>query len=103
MFELKRAGILIYAVYLNSVPLMQNAGIELYSTEAVKIQLLKEYKDYVNMFSEEEADKMPDFMYIEHSILIEKDKNVSFKSIYLLSANELYILHNYLDLSLIKG
>ena len=103
MFKLKRADISIYAVYLNSVSLMQNADIELYSTEVIKIQLLKKYKDYVDIFSEEKTDKMPDFVHIEHLILIKEDKNVLFKSIYLLSVNELCILHNYLDLSLIKG
>ena len=82
---------------------MQNAGIELYSTEAVKIQLSKKYKDYADVFSEKKADKMSDFMYIEHLIFIEEDKNVSFKSIYSLSINELYVLHNYLNLSLIKN
>ena len=46
---------------------------------------------------------MPDFMYIEHLISIKKDKDVLFRSIYPLSANELHVLHNYLDLSLIKG
>ena len=45
---------------------------------------------------------MPDFMYIEHLIFIKEDKNVSFKSIYFLSVNELYVLHNYLNLSLVK-
>ena len=103
MFKLKRADISIYTVYLNPVSLMQNADIELYSTEAVKIQLLKEYEDYADMFSEKKADKMSNFVYIEYLISIEEGKNVSFKSIYLLSANELYILHNYLNLSLIKG
>ena len=82
---------------------MQNAGIELYSTEAVKIQLLKEYKDYINVFSEEETDKMSNFVHIEYLIFIEKDKNVLFESIYSLSVNELHILYNYLNLSLIKG
>ena len=103
MFKLKRADTSIYAVYLNSVPFIQNAGIELYSTEAVKIQLLKEYKDYTDVFSEEKTDKMPDFVHIEHLIFIKKDKDVSFKSIYLLSVNELCVLHNYLDLSFVKG
>ena len=102
MFELKRADTSIYAVYLNSMPFMQNAGIELYSIEAVKIQLLKKYEDYADIFSEEKADKMSDFMYIEHLIFIEKDKDVSFKSIYSLSVNELCVLCNYLNLSLIK-
>ena len=46
---------------------------------------------------------MSDFMHVEHLIFIEKDKNVLFKSIYSLSVNELYVLHNYLDLSLAKG
>ena len=103
MFELKRADALIYAVYLNSMPFMQNAGIELYSIEVIKIQLSKEYKDYTDVFSEKETDKMSDFVHIEHLILIKKDKNVLFRSIYSLSMNELYILCDYLDLSLIKG
>ena len=46
---------------------------------------------------------MSDFVHIEHSIFIKEGKNVLFKSIYPLSANELYVLHNYLDLSLAKG
>ena len=103
MFKLKRVNVLIYVMYLNSVSLIQNISIELYSTEAVKIQLLKEYEDYVNVFSEEKINKMPNFVYIEHLIFIKKGKNVLFKSIYSLSVNELYILHNYLDLSLVKG
>ena len=103
MFKLKRADTLIYAVYLNSMPLIQNAGIELYSTEAVKIQLLKKYKDYTDIFLEKEADKMSNFVHIEHSIFIKKDKDVSFRSIYPLSVNELHVLCNYLNLSLVKG
>ena len=103
MFKLKRADTLIYTVYLNSMPLIQNVSIELYSTEVIKIQLLKKYKDYTDVFSEEETDKMSNFMHIEHLIFIKEDKNVSFKSIYSLSVNELYVLHNYLDLSLAKG
>ena len=102
MFELKRADILIYVVYLNSVLFIQNAGIELYSTEVIKIQLLKEYKDYVNMFSEEKTDKMSNFVHIEHLIFIEKGKNVLFESIYSLSINKLCVLCNYLNLSLTK-
>ena len=82
---------------------MQNVSIELYSTEAVKIQLLKKYKDYTDIFLEEETDKMSNFVYIEHLIFIKEDKNVLFKSIYSLSVNKLHVLHNYLDLSLIKG
>ena len=81
---------------------MQNADIELYFTEAVKIQLLKKYEDYTNIFSEEKADKISDFMHIEHLILIKKDKDVLFESIYSFSANKLYVLCNYLNLSLIK-
>ena len=102
MFKLKRANISIYIIYLNSISLIQNVSIELYSTEAVKIQLLKKYKDYADVFSEKKTDKMSDFMHIEHLILIKKDKNVLFRSIYSLSANELYILCNYLNLSLVK-
>ena len=69
----------------------------------IKIQLLKEYKDYVNVFSEEEADKMSDFVYVEHLIFIEEGKDVLFESIYSFSANELCVLCDYLNLSLIKS
>ena len=103
MFKLKRADVSIYAVYLNSISLMWNVNVELYSTEVVKIQLLKEYEDYADVFSEKKTDKMPDFVHIEHLIFIKKGKNVLFKSIYSLSVNELYVLCNYLDLSLIKS
>ena len=103
MFKLKRADTLIYAVYLNSASLIWNAGIELYSTEVIKIQLLKKYKDYADIFSEEKADKMSNFVHIEHLIFIKKSKNVSFRSIYSFSANELCILCNYLNLSLVKS
>ena len=103
MFELERAGAPIYAVYLNPAPPMRNAGVELYSTEAVEIQLPKEYEDYADVFSEEEADKMPDFVRVEHSIPIEEGKDVPFGPIYPLSANELRVLRDYLDSSLAKG
>ena len=103
MLKLKRADASIYMMYLNSVPFIQNVSIELYSTDTVKIQLLKKYEDYADIFLEEKTVKMSNFVHIEHLIFIKKDKNVSFKSIYSLSANELYVLYNYLDLSLIKG
>ena len=103
MFKLKRADTLIYVIYLNSVSLIWNVSIELYSIEAVKIQLLKKYEDYADIFSEKKTDKMSDFMYIEHLIFIKKDKNVLFESIYSLSTNKLYVLCDYLDLSLTKG
>ena len=90
-------------MYLNSVPFIQNASIELYSTEVIKIQLLKKYEDYADIFSEKKTDKMSDFVHIEYLIFIKKDKNVLFRSIYSLSMNELYILCNYLDLSFIKS
>ena len=103
MFKLKRADILIYIVYLNSVSFIWNTDVELYFTEVIKIQLPKKYKDYANVFSEKEADKISDFMYIEYLIFIKKDKDVLFESIYSLSVNELCILYNYLNLSLIKS
>ena len=46
---------------------------------------------------------MSNFVYIEYLILIEEDKDVLFESIYSFSINELYVLCDYLNLSLIKG
>ena len=67
-------------------------------------QYMNDLKPHLyDVFSEEKADKMSNFVHIEHLIFIKKDKDVLFRSIYSLSANELYVLHNYLNLSLVKG
>jgi hypothetical protein len=66
------------------------------------MQLLKEYKDYADVFLEKNALKLPNSTRIEHTISIEKDKKVLFSPIYSLLANKLQILREYLKSSLTK-
>jgi hypothetical protein len=51
------------------------------------VQLLKEYKDYTDVFLEKNALKLPDFTRVEHAISIEEGKRVLFSSIYSLLAS----------------
>ena len=85
------------------MPLIKNVSVKLYFINVVEIQLLKKYKAYIYVFSEKKAVQIFNFIYIEYLILIKEDKNISFKFIYFFSVNELHILCNYFDLSLVKN
>ncbi len=53
------------------------------------MQLLKEFKDYADIFSEENTAKLSDNIYVKHAIFIKKDKKILYKLIYFLSTNKL--------------
>jgi hypothetical protein len=89
-------------VYLTPADPLQDDCVGLNSIEVAEVQLLKEYEDYADVFSEENALKLPDFTRVEHAISIEKDKEVLFSPIYPLLANELQVLREYLKSSLVK-
>jgi hypothetical protein len=89
-------------VYLTSANPLQDDCLELNSIEVAKVQLLKEYKNYTDIFLEENILKLPDFTRVEYTISIEKGKEVLFSSIYSLLANKLQVLREYLKSSLAK-
>ena len=62
-----------------------------------------EYRDYANVFSESEADKLPESSRVIYLIEIEEGKEVLFSPIYTLSAKELRVLREYLESSIVKG
>ncbi len=66
------------------------------------MQLLKELKNYINIFSEENAAKLSNNTCVKHVILIKKDKKILYKLIYFLFVNELWVLYKYLESSIIK-
>ncbi len=66
------------------------------------IQLLKELKDYINIFSEENIAKLSNNTRVKHTILIKKDKKILYGLIYFLSVNELQVLRKYFKSSIIK-
>ena len=53
------------------------------------MQLLKELKDYINIFLKENTAKLSNNTYIKHAILIKKDKKILYKFIYFLFVNKL--------------
>jgi hypothetical protein len=89
-------------VYLTPTNSLQDDCLELNSIEVAKIQLLKEYKNYTDVFLKKNALKLPNFTRVKHAISIKKDKKVLFSSIYSLLANKLQILREYFKSSLTK-
>ena len=66
------------------------------------MQLLKELKDYTDIFLKENAAKLPDNMCVKHAILIKKGKKILYRLIYFLFINKLQVLRKYLKSSMIK-
>jgi hypothetical protein len=64
-----------------------------------EIRLPPKYKDYVDVFSEEEASKFPDFTRVKYSILIKEGAEVPHGPIYQLGEHELSVLRDYLESS----
>jgi hypothetical protein len=99
MFKLERLGAPIYVVFVTPAIPLRSDDVELNMTDTEEIRLPSEYKDYVNVFSEEEALKFPDSTRVEHSILIEEGAEVPHGPIYQLGEHELSVLHDYLESS----
>jgi hypothetical protein len=55
------------------------------------------------VFSESEAEKLPELSRVVYSIEIEEEKKVFFGPIYILSANKLRVLREYLESNIING
>jgi prophage maintenance system killer protein len=89
MFELKRLKAPIYIVFIAPMVLMRSDDVELYTIEVEEIQLSFKYTNYVDVFLKEEAAKFLKSICVEHAIPIKEDVEVSYKSIYSLSMNEL--------------
>jgi len=66
------------------------------------IQLPDKYKEYKDVFSKEEADKLPPYRNYDHKINLLPNTNPPFGPIYSLSEPELKALHKYLDENLAK-
>ena len=61
------------------------------------------YKDFFDVFSQEEAKKMPPHCKFDHEIHIENDQTPPHSHIYPLSGTELGLLREFLDDMLGKG
>jgi hypothetical protein len=68
-----------------------------------ELQLPKEYIEYTDVFSEEGVTKLSESTSVEYAIIIEEGKNIPYGPIYVLNANKLRVLREYIKSSLIKG
>jgi hypothetical protein len=99
MFELKRLRALIYVVFITSAIPLRSDSVELNTIDTEEIRLPPKYKNYVNVFSEEEASKFPNSTRVEYSISIKEDAEVPYSLIYQLREHELGVLRDYLESS----
>jgi hypothetical protein len=65
--------------------------------------LPNEFSDYADIFSEENADKLPPLDGKQHAIELEEGSSPPYSPIYNLSEKELGVLREYLDSALEKG
>jgi hypothetical protein len=99
MFKLERIRALIYVMFVTSAIPLRSDGVELNMMDTEDIRLSPEYKDYANVFSEEEALKFPDSTRVEYFILIKEGVEVPYNPIYQLREHELDVLRDYLESS----
>jgi hypothetical protein len=82
MFKLERIKASIYIIFITSIIPLWSDDVELNTTNIEEIRLPSKYKNYVNVFSKEEASKFLDFTRVKYSISIEEGVEVSYNSIY---------------------
>ena len=67
------------------------------------VKLLKEYHQFLDIFSRQEADMLPVHQSYDHKIPLEDEKQLTFKALYSMSQDELKVLQKYLNDHLFKG
>ena len=67
------------------------------------VKLPKEYHQFLDVFSRQEADMLPVHRSYDHKILLEDRKQLTFEALYIMSQDELKVLQKYLNDHLFKG
>ena len=67
------------------------------------MNLLPQYADFIDVFSEEEAHALPPHWMYDHVIQLEPDTKAPWGLLYNMSELELKVLHDYIDDMLQKG
>ena len=62
-----------------------------------------EYYDFLDVWSQKEADRLPPHRHYNHKIELEKGKTPPFSPLYSMSHKELHVLQKYLEANLKKG
>ena len=61
------------------------------------VKLLKEYHQFLDVFSRQEADTLPIHQSYDHKIPLEDRKQLTFEALYSMSQDELKVLQKYLN------
>ena len=67
------------------------------------VKLLKEYHQFLDIFSRQKADTLPVHWSYDYKILLEDRKQLTFEALYSMSQDELKVLRKYLNDHLFKG
>ena len=93
----------VICIYVTPTILLRDVSARLLVLTAEEVRLPNEYADYADVFDEPGAGKLPEISKVSHSIEIEEGKDVPYRPIYALSANELRVLREYLKNAMAKG
>ena len=69
----------------------------------VKLTLLNNYNNYINIFLEKDIAILSEFIYITYTIPIKESKKVLYKLIYPLIINKLRVLYEYFNTNIVKN
>ena len=78
-------------------------ALELKKHFDLTVKLLKEYHQFLDVFSRQEADMLPVYWSYDHKIPLEDRKQLTFEALYSMSQDELKVLQKYLNDHLSKG
>ena len=67
------------------------------------VKLLKEYHQFLDVFSRQKVDTLPVHQSYDHKIPLEDEKQLTFEALYSMSQDELKVLWKYLNDYLSKG
>jgi hypothetical protein len=97
IFKLERIKAFIYVIFIISIIPLRSDNVELNAMNTKEIQLPSNYKDYVNVFSKEEASKFLNSTRVKYFISIKEGVEVPYNPIYQLREHELGVLRDYLE------
>ena len=81
----------------------QPDGLKPHTPHTTENSVLREYHDYLDVFSKEQADTLPPHRPYDHKIVIEETATLLHGRIYSMSELELRTLRDHLEKELVKG
>jgi len=88
----------IFAIFMRNI----DKALQIKSTVDSATLLPLEYHDFLDVFFRELADTLSERRFYDHKIPLQKDKTLTFDSLYGMSQNELRVLKKYLKNNLAK-